>query len=1285
MKNARSWLILAVTGLVLVMMAQAACVATPYYVSTTGSDNNSGLSTGQAWATIDKGDRSQILQPGDTVTVLPGTYNIDTVVLSKCAGTILHPITYQAQGTVVLDRGQLDEVGVSIEASYIVFDGFYVKGGNNQIEVSGTAGNEVKNCLCSDQFSAGCGILITQSTNTMVHNNVVNMSAASGHSNSGIYDTVSNGGDKICNNTIIGAADWGFLSTSGNAPVEFNNNIIYTGVTGGIYSDNTLFTHSNNIVYGSFTYAYGGYAGGQGTGNLEADPQFVNAAAGNYSLQTGSPAINSGLFVGLPYQGSAPDRGAFESTGSPVTNTGAVVGRVTEAGTDLILAGVVVKLLDSQNTVVAQATTDRNGYYSIAWKTGTWTVTASLKGYSDDSDTAGITANTRTEINFEFTPVPSQTYFVSPNGSDDNTGIDENHAWATIDYGDINNKLNPGDKVIVLQGTYDVSLGDPAGVFISKCSGTPARPIKYVAQGVVTIAHGTDYPFPALHITASYIVFDGFKVTGGRPTVWLDGTTSDEIKNCQFSGMTAEDNRACVYVTSGSNNIFHNNVITPAQPYNVTWGVSSEASAGGDKFYNNTIAGANGWAFLSRNGNVITEFKNNIIYSGTATGGIYSDNALFVHSNNIVYGTFGDTYGGYAGGQGSDNLQVDPLFVDAANGDYHLQATSPAIDSGVFVGLSYNGSAPDRGALESTGTPVNGVGYVVGRVINNGITLAGATVKLTDSQNTVLAQTITDKNGFYKIAWTAGSWTVKASLKGYSEASSSATITVDNSIEVNLALTVVAPKTYYVSLTGNNSNTGLSKSQAWAAIDNGDKNDLLGPGDTVIVLAGTYDVSNGGAFIGRCSGTSEAPIKYVAQGVVTITAGVNNYTYSAMHICSSHIVFDGFKVTGGRPVMWVDGTTGDEIKNCQFSGMIPENNRSCVYVTSGSNNIFHHNVVIPAQPNNATGGVNSESSIGGDKFYNNTIVGANDWGFMTRNGDVSVEFKNNIIYSGTATGGIYSANAQFVHSNNILYGNFTYPCGGYAEGQGSNISSADPQFVNAAGGDYRLQTGSTAIDAGVNVGLIYLGNAPDLGAFEIDPTAIDVSKISDIKSATKGQHVRLTSAMAVTVPSGAFADGSIYIEDPQRSSGIMVLGAAGLLEGDRVTLSGIVDANEYGEKYLQVTSIDSVNSGIASLGPLGTVNKSEQEALVTGLLVKIWGKVTSVSGSSYCYVDDGSNVNDGTNNVGVRVILDSLTTPLTDLPQFNNRIIVTGVVGIATDGSGVPVIRIRSGSDIAGY
>ena len=96
--------------------------------------------------------------------------------------------------------------------------------------------------------------------------------------------------------------------------------------------------------------------------------------------------------------------------------------------------------------------------------------------------------------------------------------------------------------------------------------------------------------------------------------------------------------------------------------------------------------------------------KNNIIahvYTGAITGGgsimtnvNVSNNDIYdnVTSNDPDFGTAPTNYT-YA-----NNLHVDPLFVSST--DFHLQASSPAIDKGVDVGRAYTGTAPDIGYAE---------------------------------------------------------------------------------------------------------------------------------------------------------------------------------------------------------------------------------------------------------------------------------------------------------------------------------------------------------------------------------------------------------------------------------------------------------------------------------------------------------------------------------------------------------------------------------------------------------
>jgi len=146
---------------------------------------------------------------------------------------------------------------------------------------------------------------------------------------------------------------------------------------------------------------------------------------------------------------------------------------------------------------------------------------------------------------------------------------------------------------------------------------------------------------------------------------------------------------------SGDNNVAYNNIL-----YRNGVGDNREAvNIGGygnfatnNKLYNNTIYNNNGVCVQlgSPDGTIV---RNNICYQNGTDAIVQSNDSNSTIDHNL--------------------LGTDPLFVNAAAQDFHLGAGSRAIDAGVVMpGLSYNGSAPDLGALESgtSGTlpaPVN--------------------------------------------------------------------------------------------------------------------------------------------------------------------------------------------------------------------------------------------------------------------------------------------------------------------------------------------------------------------------------------------------------------------------------------------------------------------------------------------------------------------------------------------------------------------------------------------------
>ncbi len=88
--------------------------------------------------------------------------------------------------------------------------------------------------------------------------------------------------------------------------------------------------------------------------------------------------------------------------------------------------------------------------------------------------------------------------------------------------------------------------------------------------------------------------------------------------------------------------------------------------------------------------NIITGYGTGVQFSDRNSGGVVTTEANLYHNNtqneaNVSFST--------------NHLITDPLFIDSNQGDYQLQPTSPAVDSGVDVGIAvdYRGQARPQG------------------------------------------------------------------------------------------------------------------------------------------------------------------------------------------------------------------------------------------------------------------------------------------------------------------------------------------------------------------------------------------------------------------------------------------------------------------------------------------------------------------------------------------------------------------------------------------------------------
>jgi hypothetical protein len=331
--------------------------------------------------------------------------------------------------------------------------------------------------------------------------------------------------------------------------------------------------------------------------------------------------------------------------------------------------------------------------------------------------------------------------------------------------------------------------------------------------------------------------------------------------------------------------------------------------------------------------------------------------------------------------------------------------------------------------------------------------------------------------------------------------------------------------TYFVAKTGSNNNScSQAQSQTTPRLTIASGISCLAAGDTLMIGAGTYSegisgdsIANGASW----SNTTKIKGAGVASTRITIPSGGHGISFFN---AKQYIEFSDFELDGNNNVghngINIDGSAHhlrfrnirihhvknqgifalDQARFLEFYGIESSHagaNGSC-YKSGGychgvyidANDIvmdgcsLHHNNGLGVQwyPNvsnlimrncvvyNNTGlaGIWIGGGSNNVKIYNNTIYGNSNYGIA---GDVnsSVEFRNNIAYNNGTNINCGSA----VCTNNL---------------------TSNPSFVDVANGNFRLQAGSPAIDAGVSLGSIVptdtngvlrpQGSGVDIGAYE---------------------------------------------------------------------------------------------------------------------------------------------------------------------------------------------------------
>jgi len=636
------------------------------------------------------------LLSGNTVYHNTATYTNASVGIYLNSGTASGNISYgQNHGIFIGGSGTVTDNLVYNNAT----EGIYSNSGStingnvlygNGWGLSLSASLVVENNLLYNNTLGG--ITLSNAYNAQILNNTVYQTAGNAFQ---IVSANGNTNTDIIRNNIFWDTAGTDISISADAqqPVRIDYNDLYVTGTGSVGTWGST---------GCGTLAAWQSGAGVDTNSISADPLFVNAAAGDFHEQstngsyhggtlapslnttTGLPQANPGTLTTDANQSPVIDRGssADSYTNEPAPNGGYVnlgaYGNSTQASLSpqnyllLINPGAGMTAAAGQsltvtwrdelsNTPAGTAATDTlnllNGSSVIVLTTSaadigtyTWALPPSLAAgtYQVQVIRNDGTNLSRTSPTFNIQAFDGIYYvnssatagqFTTAGGSDANGGLDSAHPKATIAAVLSSYTMQPGNVIMVDQGTYTL------GTNLVLTAADNGITIEGVPGSTILNRGSTSSGTAVIQLNgANNVTLSGLSMTGAQMGIEdTNGATSthDTVSNCIIYA-TAYDG---LYLVNGTDSYF---TLTNSVIHDNTWDAVQCYTVIGLTFTNNTLYNNRALSGLAANGGTIS---GNTFYNYTATGN--GNGALSINgtgsgpagqvlvTNNIAYGNSG--------------------------------------------------------------------------------------------------------------------------------------------------------------------------------------------------------------------------------------------------------------------------------------------------------------------------------------------------------------------------------------------------------------------------------------------------------------------------------------------------------------------------------------------------------------------------------------------------------------------------------------------------------------------